>query len=143
MTNLPGIGRERRYFWRTRSGRSRRALKEATMTNPFVWFHNGSEKPEEAVKFYQELLGWKGSESAQGLSVFSGATGPFAGVAAKEGASQGWIPYVEVEDVNRATERATQLGGKVVQKRTRGPAGEFILVRDPGGATLALWQKAA
>ena len=29
------------------------------MTNPFVWFHNGSEKPAEAVQFYEKLLGWK------------------------------------------------------------------------------------
>lgn len=111
------------------------------MTNPFVWFHNGSEKASEAIKFYEELLGWKGSAAPGGVTVFSGEAGPFAGVAPKDGASQGWIPYVQVEDVERATERAEKLGAKVLQKRTRGPAGEFTIVRDPGGAALALWQK--
>ena len=36
------------------------------MTNPFVWFHNGSEKPAEAVQFYEELLGWKRVRRAPG-----------------------------------------------------------------------------
>jgi predicted enzyme related to lactoylglutathione lyase len=93
------------------------------MTNPFVWFHNGSEKPAEVAKFYEELLGWKGSEGPAGIRVFSGERGPFAGVAPKDAASQGWIPYAQVEDVDRATERAATLGAKVLQKRTRGPAG--------------------
>jgi len=44
------------------------------------------------------------------------------------GASQGWVPYVQVDDVDRATERAINLGAKVLQKRTRGPAGEFTIV---------------
>jgi len=62
------------------------------MTNPFVWFHNGSEKPGEAVKFYEEFLGWKGSAGPAGMSMFSGDGGPFAGVATKDGAIQGWVP---------------------------------------------------
>jgi predicted enzyme related to lactoylglutathione lyase len=113
------------------------------MTNPFVWFHNGSEKPAEAAKFYEDLLGWKGAEGPGGMRMFAGEAGPFAGVAPKDGASQGWIPYAQVDDVDRATERAAKLGAKVLQTRTRGPAGEFTIVRDPGGATIALWQKAA
>ena len=113
------------------------------MTNPFVWFHNGSEKPAEAVQFYQKLLGWKGSEGPGGMSMFSGEAGPFAGVAPKDDARQGWVPYVQVDDVDRATERATKLGARIVQKRTGGPAGDFTVIKDPGGAALALWQKAA
>ena len=88
------------------------------MTNPFVWFQNGSEKPAEAIQFYEKLLGWKGSEGPGGMSMFSGEAGPFAGVAPKDEASQGWVPYAQVDDVDRATERATRLGARVVQKRT-------------------------
>jgi uncharacterized protein len=113
-----------------------------SMTSPFVWFHNGSEKPAEAVEFYEKLLGWKGSQGPGGMSMLSGEGGPFAGVARKDAASQGWVPYIKVEDVDRATERAAKLGAKVLQKRTRGPAGEFTIVADPGGATIALWQEA-
>jgi predicted enzyme related to lactoylglutathione lyase len=52
------------------------------------------------------------------------------------------VPFVQVEDVDGATRRATKLGASVVKARTRGPAGEYAIIRDPGGATFALWQKA-
>ena len=39
-------------------------------------------------------------------------------------------------------EKAKSLGATVIKKKARGPAGEFSIVRDPGGAAIALWQKA-
>jgi hypothetical protein len=54
----------------------------------------------------------------------------------------GWIPYAQVEDVDAATRKAQKLGATVLKEKTRGPAGEFSIVRDPGGAAIALWQKA-
>jgi predicted enzyme related to lactoylglutathione lyase len=113
------------------------------MTNQFVWFHNGSEKPAEAVQFYEKLLGWKGAAGPGGVSMLSSGAGPFAGVAPRDNVRQGWVPYVQVDDLDRATEHATKLGAKVVQTRTSGPAGDFTVIKDPGGATLALWRKAA
>jgi predicted enzyme related to lactoylglutathione lyase len=69
--------------------------------------------------------------------------GPFAGLAKKDGgAATGWIPYVQVDDVDGATDTAVKLGATVLSAKTRGPAGEYSVVRDPGGAALALWQKA-
>ena len=111
------------------------------MSQPFVWFHNGSEAPADAVRFYEKLLGWKGSAGPGGMSMLAGAEGPFAGVAPRDAGPAGWIPFAQVDDVDQATDRATKLGAQVVQKRTRGPAGEFTIVRDPGGAALALWKK--
>lgn len=111
------------------------------MSNAFVWFHNGSERPEDATRFYEELLGWK-SAAGPGMTMFAGATGPFAGIAPKEGAVAGWVPYVQVDDVDAATARAQRLGATLMQGRTKGPAGDFAVVRDPGGAAIALWQKA-
>jgi predicted enzyme related to lactoylglutathione lyase len=77
------------------------------------------------------------------MSMFSGEAGPFAGVAPSDTIRQGWVPYVQVDDVDRATERATKLGATVMQTRTSGPAGDFTVIKDPGGAALALWQKTA
>ena len=67
------------------------------MTNPFVWFHNGSDKPAETVQFYEKLLGWKGSEGPGGMRMFSSEAGPFASVASKDDASLGWVPYAQVD----------------------------------------------
>jgi predicted enzyme related to lactoylglutathione lyase len=108
----------------------------------FVWFHNSSDAPGETSTFYDKLLGWKPSDGPAGLTMFAGDAGPFAGLAKHESGVGGWIPYAQVDDVDIATAKATKLGATVVQKRTKGPAGDFTIVRDPGGAHVALWQKA-
>lgn len=112
------------------------------MSQAFVWFHNNSDKPHEARAFYEQLLGWKPSDGPAGMTMFAGDQGPFAGLGAREGDAAGWLPYVQVDDVDAATSKAVGLGAALVKARTKGPAGEFSIVRDPGGATIALWQKA-
>jgi predicted enzyme related to lactoylglutathione lyase len=108
---------------------------------PFVWFHHHSEDPAKTKSFYEDLLGWQPSDGPPGMTMFAGPKGPFAAVGAKDGAT-GWLPYVEVADLDAATKKAKKLGAAVTRYRTRGPAGDFVIVRDPGGASLALWQKA-
>lgn len=110
------------------------------MSEAFVWFHNSSEKPSNSVKFYESLLGWKRTDGPPGLTMLGGDNGPFAAVGDEQGAL-GWVPYAQVEDVDAATKKAQKLGATVIAAKARGPAGEFTIVRDPGGATVALWQK--
>lgn len=112
------------------------------MSQPFVWFHNNSTNPSNSVSFYQKLLGWTPAEGPPGMTMFAGEKGPFAGVGAEENGLIGWVPYVQVESVDSATSEAKKLGATVVKNKTRGPAGEYTIVRDPGGAAVALWQKA-
>ena len=107
----------------------------------FVWFHNGSDKAAESVKFYEKLLGWTSSDGPGGLAMLAKGEGPFAAVAAKKGKVAGWVPYVQVDDVAAASKRAVLLGAEMLEDQTRGPAGVYSVVRDPGGATFALWQK--
>jgi predicted enzyme related to lactoylglutathione lyase len=76
------------------------------------------------------------------MTMFAGDKGPFAGIGQKEGRVSGWIPYAEVDDVDAATKQAVKLGAEVLKEKTKGPAGDFAVVRDPGGAAVALWQKA-
>jgi hypothetical protein len=112
------------------------------MSEAFVWFHNSSDKPTESRVFYERLFGWKAAEGPAGMTMLAGEKGPFAGISLKDAGDAGWLPYAQVDDLDAATKKATELGAAVVKEKTRGPAGEFSVVRDPGGATLALWQKA-
>lgn len=112
------------------------------MSDGFVWFHNSSNKPSDSSKFYEDLLGWTASPGPGGLTMLAGKGGPFAGVAKGEAGAAGWIPYAQVDDVDGMTSAAVRLGATVIAPKTRGPAGEYTVVRDPGGAAIALWQKA-
>lgn len=111
------------------------------MSEAFVWFHNGSEKHSDSSRFYESLLGWKPAAGPGGTTMFGGEA-PFASLGTKLGGVNGWIPYAEVDDVDAATKRAVKLGGEVLKEKSRGPAGDYSIVRDPGGAAIALWQKA-
>jgi predicted enzyme related to lactoylglutathione lyase len=112
------------------------------MSEGFVWFHNHSANSNDSRSFYEKLLGWQPSDGPPGMTMFGGARGPFAGLGAGRGELTGWVPYVQVADVDTATETAVKLGATLVSPKTKGPAGDFSVVRDPGGAVLALWQKA-
>ena len=110
--------------------------------SPFVWFHNHSENPKQTRAFYEKLAGWKSPDGPGGMTLFQGENGPMAALGSQEEGSAGWLPYLQVDDVGAATQRALKLGATLVREKTRGPAGEYSVVRDPGGANVALWQKA-
>jgi uncharacterized protein len=109
----------------------------------FVWFHNHNLKPSESAGFYERLLGWKPAAGPPGMTMLAATEAPFAGLGDTDaGTGAGWVPFVQVDDVEAASARALKLGATMVKPKTRGPAGEFTIVRDPGGAAFALWQKA-
>ena len=51
-----------------------------------------------------------------------------------------WLPYVEVNDVVGATERARRLGASVMLEPREGPAGWRSVVTAPAAGELAFWQ---
>ena len=115
------------------------------MSSPFVWFHHNGKEPERTKAFLSSLLGFLPAEGPGGLTMLATGAGPFAALGSEDpryGDREEWIPFVAVEDVDAATARAVGLGAALVREKRRGPAGEFSVVRDPGGAALALWKKA-
>jgi predicted enzyme related to lactoylglutathione lyase len=116
-----------------------------TMASPFVWFHNNGNSPNKTKTFLESLLTLHSSAGPSGMTMLATGAGPFAALGSKEeryGDRDEWIPFVAVEDVDAATQRAVTLGASLVREKSRGPAGEFTVVRDPGGAALGLWKKA-
>jgi uncharacterized protein len=105
--------------------------------NPFVWFDLRTPARDAAERFYSSLLGWQiGDDGA----LAAGAE-PWGVVAEDPGLGEArWLPYIQVEDLDEATERAVGLGATIIQPRTAGPAGFFTTISDPSGAQLALWQ---
>lgn len=115
------------------------------MSSPFVWFHHNGQDPSSTKSFLESLLDFRASDGPDGMTMLAASDGPFAALGSKKeryGDRDEWIPFVAVEDVDAATKRAVGLGASLVRGKRRGPAGEFTVVRDPGGAALALWKKA-
>lgn len=103
------------------------------MSSPFVWFHNNGNKPNEIKAFFESLLGFQSSGGPGGMTMLATSDGPFAALGGEDrhGDRDEWIPFVAVDDVDAATQRAVGLGASLVHPKRRGPAGEFTPRSEP------------
>jgi predicted enzyme related to lactoylglutathione lyase len=123
------------------------AVLEAGMTdgspNPVVHLELQTGNLPRACGFYGRLFGWRAEavETAAGsyliLELGDGVQG---GIVERDTERAMWLPYVEVADVARFTERARLLGASVLLGPREGPAGWRSVVATPAGAQVALWQ---
>ena len=96
-----------------------------------------------ACAFYTELFGWRTrtfrtrSGTYLAIELSDGIQG---GVAELDRGQSAWLPYVEVDDIVRTTERARELGAHVTLEPREGPAGWRSVLSVPDGAEIALWQ---
>ena len=112
------------------------------MTIPFVWFDNLGPARAATTEFMSEMFGWTpGDMSSTTVLTAKGEEKPFAATCDALGQITGWVPYVEVTDLHAETQRARAAGGTVLIEDMDGPAGRATVVRDPGGAVLALWKR--
>ena len=96
-----------------------------------------------ASAFYATLLGWRSETiEAAGRSYTALRLGGFGGgIVECETPRSLWLPYVEVDRVDQATERARELGASVLLTPREGPAGWRSVVTTPAGGEIALWQQ--
>jgi uncharacterized protein len=117
----------------------------------FSWVELSTTDPEGAKAFYARLFGWEGEDTPAGengtYTMIRLRGHDIAGIQelrrelGDQGVPPHWLSYITVDDVDRAAIRAGELAGQVVA----GPfdvedAGRMAVIRDPLGATFAVWQ---
>ena len=117
------------------------------MANPFVHVELHTNDLAKAKDFYSKLFGWtlKDMPMPGGgtYTIIDVGTGTGGGMLTSPtpGVPPHWLTYVGVDDVRAATQKAKQLGAKVVQDVMEvGEHGTMSVITDPTGATLAMWQ---
>jgi predicted enzyme related to lactoylglutathione lyase len=119
---------------------------KALGSNPVVHLELHTPDLPQARDLYAELCGWRPDwiETRAG-SYLSLELGGGLGGGIVECPVRGpvWLPYVEVEEVAEATDRARRLGAVVLLDPREGPAGWRSVVRTPVGGELAFWQPKA
>lgn len=114
----------------------------------FVWHELMANNPERCGDFYQGIFNWsrKEEEVIPGVTYtkFRNAGKDVASMMQMagpdwEGQPPRWIPYVKVKDVENATLKATQLGGRVVVPPSENEMGRFAVVADPTGVTIGVF----
>jgi predicted enzyme related to lactoylglutathione lyase len=112
-------------------------------TAPVVHLELHTGDSAQARETYDALLGWRARriDSSAGpylaLELGGGIGGGIVECATRRPV---WLPYVEVDDVADATERARNLGGAVLLEPREGPSGWRSVVATPAGAEIAFWQ---
>ena len=96
----------------------------------------------QASAFYAELVHWRPKvvRAAVG-SYLTLDTGSQLGGGIVECRTRRplWLPYVEVDRVDRSTERARDLGAIVLLEPREGPSGWRSVVSSPEAGEVALW----
>jgi predicted enzyme related to lactoylglutathione lyase len=96
-----------------------------------------------ASAFYSRLLGWRPEriETRFGSYLALGLGGELdGGIVECATARPLWLPYVEVDEIGEATERARRLGASVLLETRECPSGWRSVVSAPDGGEVALWQ---
>jgi predicted enzyme related to lactoylglutathione lyase len=111
--------------------------------NPVTYLELQTDDVPRACFFYSRLFGWRIEPirvcSRSYLTIDLGARIE-AGVVERETGRPLWLPYVEVNDIDEAGERASRLGASVVLDPREGPAGWRSILAAPAVGEIALWQ---
>jgi len=115
------------------------------MANPFVHVELHTRDPDRAKKFYRELFDWKFEDVPDmNYTIIKVGEGTGGGMmkSPMPDAPPQWIPYILVDDIEAAVEKAKSLGAGVLADVTEIPGMEwFAMLRDPTGAAFALWKQ--
>lgn len=99
---------------------------------------------ERARAFYTALCGWRPERigeccgSYEALELGGGIGG---GIVECRTERPLWLPYVEIGEIARATDRARQLGASVLLEPREGPAGWRSVVASAAAGEIAFWQQ--
>jgi predicted enzyme related to lactoylglutathione lyase len=111
--------------------------------NPVVHLELHTADVVGASALYSELCGWRPERvktCAGRYLAFEFGSALAVGMVETSARHPMWLPYVEVEMIDEATERARRLGASVAVEPREGPAGWRSVVSTPSGGELAFWQ---
>ena len=115
------------------------------------WADCSSTDPDKTKKFYADVMGWGTEDIPIGEgAVYTMFKHDGETVAAssgmqedmkKQGIPSHWNVYVTVDDVDSMTGKVTELGGTVIAEPFDVfDSGRMMVLQDPTGAMLSLWQ---
>lgn len=114
--------------------------------NDFDYVELTTTDAGKAKEFYAELFRWQFKEmkvNGEPYSLIYVGGKAVGGIMKRphKGVPTAWTPYVTVSNVDEAAARAEKLGGKILCPKQEVPGrGRFVVIEDPTGALLGLWE---
>ncbi len=117
----------------------------------FSWADCSTTDWAEGKKFYSEVLGWETEDLPMGEGVFYtmfkqdgenvGAINPMQAEMQAQGVPSHWTNYITVDDVDALVDKVKEYGGTVVAEPFDVfEDGRMMVIQEPTGATVSLWQ---
>lgn len=117
----------------------------------FCWLDLGTTDVEAAKKFYTEVFGWTYNDAPMGEGAFysmalkngiaAGGIYPMKEEQKKMGIPPHWMSYIAVDKVDDMASRIQELGGTLLAPPFDVfDAGRMLILQDPTGAVVALWE---
>jgi predicted enzyme related to lactoylglutathione lyase len=120
---------------------------DQVMGSPFVHVELMSTDVGAAKSFYGKLFDWKledvplGDDGTYTMINVGEGTGGGLMKNPMPNAESSWVPYVLVDDVKKAADKAKSLGATIMKEKTEVTGmGSFVIIDDPTGAMLGLWE---
>jgi hypothetical protein len=115
-----------------------------------TWNELATSDTTAAIGFYCGLFGWRSEEMRMGdgpaytiIRVGERSNGGVRALSPEEeraGIPPYWVPYFAAESLDATFDRCGELGGAKVFGPIEFPAGRIGALRDPQGATFAIWE---
>src|SRR5437764_737778 len=113
------------------------------MANPFVHVELGTTDLDKAKSFYRSLFDWQLNDADVGggmtYTLINVGEGTGGGMMKQmvPGAPSSWLPYVQVDDIRAATDKAKSLGATIMRDVMEVmDEGWLSIIRDPRGRVL-------
>lgn len=117
----------------------------------FSWADCNSTDVDKTKAFYAQLFGWTTEDVPMGDNTFYtffkkdgetvSAVSPMQPEMQQQGVPSFWSNYVTVDDVDAMVSKITDLGGTVIAPPFDVfDSGRMLVLQDPTGAALSLWQ---
>ncbi len=114
------------------------------MGNPFVHVELMTKNPVKSRQFYAQMFDWKLEEiPGMDYTVIKVGEGMGGGILKSPDPKipDHWLPYILVDDIRSATQKARSLGAVITKDVTEVSGyGYFSVISDPTGAAFTLWQ---
>ena len=114
-----------------------------TSPNPVVHLELHSGNLARACCFYSQVCGWRIEQVESGhrsYHVLDWGGTLEGGIVECDTGRPLWIPYLEIPQIEAATELARRFGASVLLEPREGPAGWRSVVAVPDGGEIGFWQ---
>lgn len=124
-------------------------MSDSSQIGKIGWIDMTVDDADGLRDFYKSVVGWETEAVSMGdysdySMIAPGSSEAVSGICHARGSNAelpgGWLIYINVADIEASAAACTANGGDILVEPKGLAGGRFCIIRDPSGATAALYQ---